>query len=31
MDYIGQTEIIDEFRKGIRHDSLGHAFVLTGE
>jgi len=31
MDYIGQTEIIEEFRNGIRHDSLSHAFVLTGE
>lgn len=31
MDYIGQTEIINEFRKGIKHDSLSHAFVLTGE
>ena len=29
MDYIGQTEIIDEFRKGIRHDSLGHAFCVN--
>ena len=31
MDYIGQTEIIEEFMNGIRHDSLSHAFVLTGE
>jgi len=31
MDYIGQTEIIEEFRNGIRHDSLSHAFVFTGE
>ncbi len=31
MEYIGQNEIVDEFRKGIKHDSLSHAFVLTGE
>ncbi|MGI6123129.1 MAG: ATP-binding protein [Acetivibrionales bacterium] len=31
MDYIGQTDIVDGFRNGIKHDNLSHAFVLTGE
>lgn len=31
MYYIGQTDIVDGFRNGIKHDTLGHAFVLTGE
>lgn len=31
MNYIGQTDIVDEFRNRIKHDSLSHAFVLTGE
>ncbi|MGI6084009.1 MAG: ATP-binding protein [Acetivibrionales bacterium] len=31
MDYIGQTDIVDSFRNCIKHDTLGHAFVLTGE
>ena len=31
MNYIGQTDIVDEFRNRIKHDSISHAFVLTGE
>lgn len=31
MDYIGQTDIVDGFINGMKHDTLGHAFILTGE